>query len=78
MAAGKKDKSPVESFGDMVKEFGEAVSEIFNDPALKKKAKEFAKSAEDSAKTFGRRFKDEKVKDRFNDFKEAAHDFGIA
>lgn len=76
MASGKKDKSPVESFGDMVKEFGEAVSEIFNDPALKKKAKEFAKSAEDSAKTFGKRFKDEKVKDRFNDFKEAAHDFG--
>lgn len=76
MTSDEKDKSPVESFGDMVKEFGEVVSEIFNDPALKKKAREFAKSAEDSAKTFGERFKDKKVKDRFDDFKEAAHDFG--
>ncbi len=76
MADNGKGKSPVESFGEMVKEFGETVAKIFNDPQLKKKAKEFAKSAEDSAKTFGKRFKDEGVKEKFKDFKEAAHNFG--
>lgn len=76
MAENKKDKSPIESFGDMVKEFGEAISKIFSDPELKKKAKEFAKSAEESAKAFGKRFKDEGVKDKFKDFGKAARNFG--
>lgn len=72
----KNNKSPVESFGDMVKEFGEAISKIFSDPELKKKAKDFAKSAEDSAKAFGKRFKDEGVKEKFKDFGKAARNFG--
>ena len=76
MAENKKDKSPIESFGDMVKEFGEAIGKIFSDPELKKKAKEFAKSAEDSAKAFGKRFRDEEVKDKFKDFGKAARNFG--
>ncbi len=76
MPKDEKEKSPVESFGDMVKEFGETVSKIFNDPELKKKSKEFAKSAEDSAKAFGKRFKDEGVKEKFEDFKKAARGFG--
>jgi hypothetical protein len=76
MPKDKKDKSPVESFSDMVKEFGETISEIFNDPELKKKSKEFAKSAERSAKVFGKRFKDERVKEKFSDFKKAARGFG--
>lgn len=76
MAENKKDKSPIESFGDMVKEFGEAIGKIFSDPELKKKAKEFAKSAEDSAKVFGKRFRDEEVKDKFKDFGKAARNFG--
>lgn len=76
MAENKKDKSPVESFGDMVKEFGEAIGKIFSDPGLKRKAKEFAKSAEDSAKAFGKRFRDEEVKDKFKDFGKAARNFG--
>jgi hypothetical protein len=72
----RKDKSPVESFSEMVKEFGETISKIFNDPELKKKSKEFAKSAEDSARAFGKRFKDEGVKEKFGDFKKAARGFG--
>lgn len=76
MAENKKDKSPIESFGDMVKEFGEAIGKIFSDPELKKKAKEFAKSAEDSAKAFGKRFRDEEVKDKFKDFGKVARNFG--
>ena len=42
------------------------MSEIFNDPELKQKAKEFAESAAESAKAFGSRFNDEDVKDKFN------------
>jgi len=76
MAENKKDKSAIESFGDMVKEFGEAIGKIFSDPELKKKAKEFAKSTEDSAKAFGKRFRDEEVKDKFKDFGKAARNFG--
>ena len=76
MPESKKDKSPVESFGEMVKEFGETMSQIFNDPELKKKSKEFAESAKDSAKAFGKRFKDEGVKEKFTDFKKAARGFG--
>ncbi len=76
MAENKGNRSPVESFGDMIKEFGESISKIFSDPELKKKAKEFAKSAEDSAKAFGKRFKDEGVKEKFTDFGKAARDFG--
>ena len=76
MAVNKGNRSPVESFGDMIKEFGESISKIFSDPELKKKAKDFAKSAEDSAKAFGKRFKDEGVKEKFTDFGKAARDFG--
>lgn len=64
------------SFGDMVKEFGEAVSKIFNDPELKKKAKEFGESATESAKAFGERFKDEEVKAKFREVGNAAKKFG--
>ena len=76
MAVNKGNRSPVESFGDMIKEFGESISKIFSDPELKKRAKDFAKSAEDSAKAFGKRFKDEGVKEKFTDFGKAARDFG--
>ena len=67
MAINKGNRNPVESFGDMVKEFGEAISKIFSDPELKKKAKDFAKSTEDSAKAFGKRFKDEVLDIKYND-----------
>ena len=52
------------------------MSEIFNDPELKQKAKEFAESTAESAKAFGNRFKDEDVKDKFRDVGKAAEDFG--
>jgi len=42
-------KSTGENFSDMFKSFGEAISEIFNDPELKEKAREFGKSAAKSA-----------------------------
>jgi hypothetical protein len=75
--AGKgKGKSPSENLGELLKEFGDAVSKIFDDPELKKKAKDFGDSAVKSAKLFGKRFKDEEVKSKFKDVGKAAQDFG--
>ena len=59
----------------MFKAFGQAVSEIFDDPELREKAKEFTESATKSAKTFGSRFKDDDVKAKFRDVGKAAEDF---
>ncbi|MFC2014098.1 hypothetical protein ACFLU8_04410 [Chloroflexota bacterium] len=69
-------KTSGENFAEMFKAFGQAMSEIFNDPELKKKAKEFADSAAESAKVFGSRVKDEDVKDKFRDVGKAAENFG--
>ena len=76
MAEKSKGKGPGENLGELVKEFGDAVSKIFDDPELKKKAKEFGDSAVKSAKLLGSRFKDEEVKDKFKDVGKAAKDFG--
>ena len=56
-----QEKTTAENFGELIKAFGNAVGEIFDDPKLKEKAKEFADSATESAKVFGSRFKDEEV-----------------
>ena len=73
----ERDKStPVEQLGEMIRAFGEAISEIFNDPELKGKAKEFGDSAVESARAFADRLKDEDVKQKFNRFGKAAEDFG--
>jgi len=76
MANENKGKSPADSFGEMMKEFGDAVGKIFDDPDLKKKAKEFGDSAVKSAKSFGERFKDDEVKAKFKDVGAAAKVFG--
>ncbi len=69
-------KGAAESFGEMFEAFGKAMSEIFNDPELKEKAREFCKSAARSAEIFGSRFKDEDVRAKFRDIGKAAQDFG--
>jgi hypothetical protein len=69
-------KSSTENFTEMFRAFGKAVSEIFNDPELKEKAKEFTESAAEVVKTFSSRFKDEDVKDKYRDVGKAAEDFG--
>ena len=76
MAGKDKGKGPGENLGELVKEFGDVVSKIFDDPELKKKAKDFGDSAVKSAKLFGKRFKDEEVKNKFKDVGKAARDFG--
>ena len=71
-----QEKTTADNFGELIKAFGNAVGEIFDDPKLKEKAKEFAESATESAKVFGSRFKDEEVKAKFGDVGKAAQDFG--
>ena len=78
MAEKSKGKGPGENLGELVKEFGDAVSKIFDDPELKKKAKEFGDSAVKSAKLFGKKFKDEEVKNKFKDVGNAAKDFSTS
>ncbi len=78
-----EDKNPeketaTDNFAEMFKTFGDAISEIFDDPKLKEKSKEFTGSAAESARLFGYRFKDEEVKDKFRDVGKAAQDFAKA
>ena len=47
---------PVEDFRAIFEAFGKAISEVFNDPELKEKAKELGNSIAKSAETFGNRF----------------------
>jgi ribosomal-protein-alanine N-acetyltransferase len=72
----RTDKTPAQNFGDMLEAFGNAISQIFDDPELKQKGKEFGQSTRKAAETFGKRFKDEEVKARFNDVGNAAEEFG--
>ncbi len=65
-----------QSFVLMFEVFGRAISEIFNDPDLKEKAKELGRSAVEYGETLGRRFQDDDVKAKFRDVGKAAQEFG--
>ncbi len=71
-----RKESAYDNFADMFKQFGSALGEIFNDPKLQEKAKEFGKSALDAARTFASRFEDEEVKEKFREVGKAAQNFG--
>ncbi|MFU8796738.1 MAG: hypothetical protein ACNA7X_05545 [Dehalococcoidia bacterium] len=74
---GDRDrKDAADSFARMFRSFGEAMSELFDDPELKRSARQFADGAIGSAKTFARRFSDEDVRARFRDVGKAAEEFG--
>jgi len=70
------EKNATEQFGKMIRSFGDALSEVFDDPDLKKKARELAEAAKGSAKSFASRFEDEDVKKKFREAGKAAEDFG--
>ncbi len=72
----KVHKDAIKDFKKIFEEFGDAISEIFNDPKLKKEAKNFGNSAVNSVKTFVERFKDEDVKRQFRQMGKAANRFG--
>ena len=69
-------KKATDNFAEMFHSFGDALAQIFDDPKLKEQAKEFGKTAADSAKVFASRFKDEDVKKKFCEAGIAAEEFG--
>jgi len=69
-------KNPAQSFGDIFESFGTALKQIFDDPELKSKTRDFKKAATQSAQTLAGRFKDEEVKSKFRDVGKAAEEFG--
>jgi len=69
-------KATADSFAEMLRAFGEAVDELFDDPELHRSARDFTDSAVHSARTLARRFSDEDVKARFRDVGKAAEEFG--
>lgn len=71
-----KTQGTVESFVEIFRVFGQAVGEVFDDPQLRNKAREFADSAANSARTLVDRFKDEDVQARFKEVGKAAEEFG--
>ncbi len=78
MPKGKNNtkKSAAESFGEMVREFGNALSEIFKDPKVQEKAQEFAGSTGEAVQTFTDKFKEEEVKQKLRQAGRAAKEFG--
>ena len=79
MARAKKfnREKAIEDFRKGMKIFTESVSEVFADPELRKKAKEFSKSLMDAAATVVEsRIEDDKVKAKFHDVGKAAKSFG--
>ena len=69
-------KTAAENLNDMFEAFGTAMSQIFNDPVLKEKAKDLGRAAKESAERLGQRFKDEEAQSRFRDVGRAAQAFG--
>lgn len=71
-----ESKQLSESFERIFTSFAEALSEIFNDPELKTRAREFKSSASASASIFASRFKDRDVREKFIQAAIAAKEFG--
>ncbi len=72
----EEETSPGENLRQVFTTLGEAFSEVFNDPELKDRARDFGDAAADSALQLGRRFQDEEVRGRFRKAGEAAEEFG--
>ena len=69
-------KKPAEQFGEMIKSFGDAMSQIFNDPELKEKAKAFGDSIVESAKILASNVKDDETKAKFREVGKEAEKLG--
>lgn len=70
-------KKDAENLGKMFKSFWETISEIFEDPELRKKAKEFSQSVMDSAaKVVEGKIRDDEAKRKFRDVGRAAQSLG--
>jgi len=69
-------KKPAEQFGEMIKSFGDAMSQIFNDPELKEKARVFGESAVESARILASKVKDEDTRAKFREVGKEAENLG--
>ena len=70
-------KRAAETLGKMLKAFGNTVSEILDDPEVKKKAKEFAESVVDAAaKVVQTKIEDNEIRARFRNVGKAAQTLG--
>ena len=70
-------KKAADDLGKVMKTFGETVGQIFNDPELREKAKEFSQSIVNSAaKVIASPSKDNEVKAKFRDVGKAAQTLG--
>lgn len=79
MLRRKKDDKQiaVEKFGKLIKAFGDTVGEVLDNPELREKAKEFAKTAVDAAaKVADSKIKDADVRARFRTVGKAAQTLG--
>ena len=71
------NKKAAETLGEMIRKFGLSVGEIFDDPEVKEKAKEFAESVVDAAARVGQsKVKTEDVRARFRNVGKAAQTLG--
>jgi [ribosomal protein S5]-alanine N-acetyltransferase len=67
----------VTTFSRLLKSFGESVAEIWDDPEVRRKAREFSESLVDSAaKIASSKIKDEDVRKKFTDVGKAAQTLG--
>lgn len=73
----KPKAEAAEKFGKALRAFGNTLSEILDDPDVKKSAKEFAESVVDAAaKVVQSKVKDEEVRARFRSVGTAAQTLG--
>lgn len=71
-----KDPNLGDDFVSIFSELGNALSEVFNDPSLKRSAKTLGSHTKKSAEMFKNRFSDEEVKIRFRNVGKAMEKFG--
>jgi [ribosomal protein S5]-alanine N-acetyltransferase len=79
--AVKKDekKKSAETIGEMLRTFGNTISEILDDPKVKAKAKDFAASVVDAAaKVTESKIKAEEVRSKFRNVGKAAQTLGTS
>jgi [ribosomal protein S5]-alanine N-acetyltransferase len=70
-------KTTSETFKELLRTFGDSVSEIMDDPAVKEKAKAFAESVVDAAAKVGQsRVKNEEIRAKYRNVGKAAQTLG--
>jgi len=70
-------KKDAENLGQVVRSFGEAISEIFEDPEVRKKAKDFSQSVVDAAaRVVESKIRHEEAKKKFREAGRAAQSLG--